>query len=419
LKRSIAALASAALFVALLEVLLRAFPSAIPLALLAEFNPSVRSVIAKRRSLQRAADTVQLPRSDGGPLESMWLYRGDIDVTQAFDEPGIVKTMHMDRRGFCNPNIDAYEAERIDVAALGDSFTWCTNVEPRDAWPSVLERRTGLRTYNFGVPARGLYEYLQILEQFGLAKSPRWVILAVYEGNDLRDAVRYHQAKGSPVREEGECAFGVAWLCRAQRALLFGFAGEHSYVVNLLCAAALQGVHAWKRSDIDFQYEVALSDGSKARFNTRNGDLNEVTFATQLRDGSVGLWVFDDALRRFVELSREHGFVPIVIYIPSAYTGYSDLVRFDNPELEGAMRTYSTAQRRYFAEQARRLGYQYRDITPALRHAAHDPQTPMLYFRSNVHLTRQGHAVVAEEVGDLIGRLRLEGSGEGASKPGL
>ena len=403
-KKALAALASAAFFFALLEIALRAVPAAIPLALLAEFNPEVRAAIAKRRQLQRAEQTIQLPRDDGGPLESMWLYKGGSDVHQPFDEPGIVPTMRMDARGFCNPEPNAYDVDRIDVAALGDSFTWCTNVEPRDAWPSVLARLTGLRVYNFGVPARGAYEYLQLLKQFGLAKSPRFVVMAIYEGNDLRDAFRYHQAKGTLPPEQVPCPFGSAWLCSAQRSVLFGFPGRHSYVVNLLLTAASFGAYAWKRNDIDFHYDVKLADGASERFNSRNGDLNEVAFAQRLGDGSVGLWLFDDALEQFVELGREHAFEPIVIYIPSAYSGYGDRAHFTDPSLDKVMRSYSLAQRRYFAEQSRRLGYRYLDTTPAFRHAADQDSAP-LFFRTNVHPTQRGHEVLANEVANLLGSI--------------
>lgn len=410
MKKTVAGLLSAALFLSLLEIGLRLFPAVIPLALLSEFNPSVRSAIAERRHLQRAEDTIQLPRDDGGPPDSMWLYKGGIDVTQDFDEPGIVKTMRMDRRGFCNPSPDAYETERIDVAALGDSFTWCTNVEPRDAWPSVLERLTGLRVYNFGVPARGLYEYLQILKQFGLAKSPRSVVLAVYEGNDLRDAFRHRQAKGALSQEDDPCPLGSAFLCRAHRALRYGFLGAHSYAVNLIGAATWYGAQARQRGEIDFQYRIALANGVTVPFNTRNGDRDEVRFARRLQEGGVSLAVFDDALGEFVDLAREQGFVPIVVYIPSAYSGYGERARFDDPAIDGIMRSYSAAQRSYFAAQAERLGYRYLDSTQRMREAA-DAMTDgsLLYFRSNVHLTREGHEVVARAVAELMGRENVTG----------
>src|SRR5262249_48983736 len=49
-------------FVAPPELTLRLVPSAIPLSLLTEFEPTLRSAIAKQRKLQRFEDTVLVPR---------------------------------------------------------------------------------------------------------------------------------------------------------------------------------------------------------------------------------------------------------------------------------------------------------------------------------------------------------------------
>src|SRR5215470_18893956 len=80
-------------FVAPLELALRLVPSAIPLSLLTEFEPTLRSAIAKQRKLQRVEDTVLVPRDDGGPSDRMWIYKPHVDVTEPFDEPGIVDTV--------------------------------------------------------------------------------------------------------------------------------------------------------------------------------------------------------------------------------------------------------------------------------------------------------------------------------------
>src|SRR5262245_19850647 len=95
-------------FVAPLELALRLFPAAIPLSLLAEFQPTVRSAIAKHRKLQRVEDTVLIARDDGGPADRMWVYKPHVEVTEPFDEPGIVDTVRTDDQGFCNADADAY-----------------------------------------------------------------------------------------------------------------------------------------------------------------------------------------------------------------------------------------------------------------------------------------------------------------------
>lgn len=401
------ALATVALlaFVVPLELALRLFPSVIPLSLLTEFEPGLRSAIAKRRQLQRVEDTVNVPRDDGGPADRMWIYKPHVEVTDAFDEPGIVATVRTDDGGFCNPDPQAFSrSERIDVAAIGDSFTWCTNVEPADAWPELLGRRTNLRVYNFGMPGRGLHEYIQTLKAFALPKKPRFVVLAVYEGNDLRDAVRFHEGKAvTDPQAQRPCPFGSAIICVGHESLKSSFLGRHTYTANVVLAAAWRFAYNRDKKEIDFRYDIRFADGATATFNSRNGDLDEVTFARALVRNEVGLQIFDEPLAELVALGQAHSYTPIVVYIPSAYTAYRQMAGFDDAEIGETLQRFSDLQRRHFARQAGESGYRYRDLTQALQEAAARlPSTQPLYFRSNVHLTQAGHRVVAEEIAEEV-----------------
>src|SRR6185295_12416634 len=106
-----------------------------------------------------------------------------------------------------------------------------------------------------------------------------------------------------------------------------------------------------------------------------------VTYARWLLRDEIGVNLFERPLGGLVALGREHGFTPIVVYIPSAYTAYR--------------------HHGYFARKAGEAGFVYRDLTSALQRAAAKlPSTRPLYFRTNVHLTPAGHAVVAAEVAE-------------------
>lgn len=395
-------------FVLPLEVALRVFPQAISYGLLREFEPSVRARIAARRSLPKLSDTVTLPRDDGGPDKTMWIYKPLTDVTLDFDEPGIVKTVRTDKMGFCNPSADAYDVAKIDVAAIGDSFTWCTSVEPAATWPYRLSGRTGRSTYNFGLPGRGLYEYLQILTRFAVAKSPDVVVVNIYEGNDLRDAVRYHEARvdaGGPDVQR-PCPYSSEFLCATHERLATAALARHSYVYNLLLAAVWRLAYESRQSEIDFQYSVELADGTRVAFNSGNRDRDEVGNAAAVHDGVFGPDLFDEGLQRFMALSRTHHFAPVVLYTPSAYSAYVDTARFDDPAIAESLRFFSETQREYFSRKARDLGYHFVDATDALRQAARrQPPEGLLYFRSNVHLTPAGHEVVARALESTLESL--------------
>jgi len=119
----------------------------------------------------------------------------------------------------------------------------------------------------------------------------------------------------------------------------------------------------------------------------------------------VSVDLFEPPLRSLVALGREHGFTPIVVYIPSAYTAYRRQAHFDDAGVEQTLTEFSDRQRGYFARKATEAGFVYRDLTPALQRAAAElPSTQRLYFRTNVHLTPAGHAVVAAEVAEEISK---------------
>lgn len=403
-----AGLVSLVVFTGALEVALRAVPAAVPLALLEHFEPQMRASIAEQRKLTTREDTVLLERTDGGPIDRLWIYRPNVVVVHDFDEPHIVAAVEMDDLGFCNPTADAYvRAERFDVIAIGDSFTWCTNVDPRDTFTAKVAELTGLTTYNLGMPARGLHEYLQLLERFGLQKAPRHVVMTVYEGNDLRDAFFFQEArKGGDTSLAGaQCPFSSTALCSSFISMRQGPVGRTSYAYNFIASALWHLAGLRRKSEIDFMYDVELADGSTVEMNSRNADRDEVEFARRLVEASLNASMFDDALDRFAGLAAEHDFDPIVLYAPSAYTAYADISRFDDERIEATMRAYSELLRSYFARRTRELGLRYRDLTPALRAAARrSTKDGLLYFRTNVHFTQAGHAVVARELAGMLDR---------------
>ena len=410
-------LLSVLIFAAALEFGLRLVPAAIPLGLLEHFEPQLRAHIASRRKLTTKQDTVLVPRDDGGPADRLWIYRPGAEIHYDFDEPRVVRQVRVDRQGFCNPEPDAYaETPRFDVIVIGDSFSWCLAVQPSDTWASRFAKLTGLSTYNLGLPGRGLYEHLQLLKRFGLGKSPRVVVMNLYEGNDFRDAFFFYKAKtdgGSAVARQA-CPFDSATACDWVSRIGETFLGRHSYAYNLLAAALWQIAASAEKKEIDFHYRVTFADGSTVAMNSHNADRDEVEFARRLEEGALDVSLFDAGLAEYRRLANERGFVPILLYTPSAYTVYEGMTSFDDPSIERTMRTYSETLRRYFASKADELGLRYLDLTPHLAAVARASNADdLLYFRTNVHFTQRGHQVVAARLAELI-RADAALAGDGA-----
>jgi len=76
-------------------------------------------------------------------------------------------------------------------SVMWGAWIWCASIQPVEAWPALLAGHLGKSVCNLGVPGIGAYEYLVLLRRFGLVKRPRVVVMNLYEGNDLRDALRY------------------------------------------------------------------------------------------------------------------------------------------------------------------------------------------------------------------------------------
>jgi hypothetical protein len=347
-------------------------------------------------------DFVALPRDDQGP--PLYVRKPDSRIA-SLDEHG---PSHTDENGFCNAAGQYSAHERLDLVAVGDSFTWCHAVRTEQAWVARLAERSGLATYNLGRGGSGPYEYLQVLQHYGLPKHPRIVVLNIYEGNDLRDAMLYwryrHELErsGHPPATEPVSAFP---------ALTNSPLGRHSYVANVVLAFLTRVLErrdpdVAEENAVDFEYSLEFGE-RRVPFNLENRDTDEVIHARRLADGRESLELWDGALTRFAELAREHGFSPVLSYIPSAHTSYAERTRFTDPSLAPLLAAFSRTQREFLAQRAASLGFAFCDFTPALVDAARasGPGT-LLYDPKHIHLTPAGHEVVA---GVLSAFLRERG----------
>ena len=223
--------------IAVLEIGLRLWPAAISPAVLANFESPLRREIAAMLDLPlKQARRCISPdeRSDHGP--ELCLIAPNMDYRQPVDPAdvaaGAQAVLPHDARGFCNPPAKA-ERPQATIVSVGDSFTWCTVVPPEATFTALLETVLGATTYNLGVPGVGPYEYLEILRRFGLGLEPRIVLLNIYEGNDLRDAVRFEQQRA----RDGLVAEGQSGGEPAERSSPRKMLLRHSYALNFIAGA--------------------------------------------------------------------------------------------------------------------------------------------------------------------------------------
>jgi len=369
---SLKLLISLLLIILFLEVGLRIIPNIIPPKVLINFEPRLREKVAKGW-LPTYGDTIILNRDDSGPPLRIWkpfIKHTHYDA----DVPGDAFTVETDEIGFCNPRGIYNREPKIDIITIGDSFTWCNAVSPQDTWTKRLSDLTGLSTYNLGKGNLGLYEYIQILKGFGINKHPKFVILNVYEGNDIGDAITYFQTKNKDSDENIDSS-----KSRLEQSLLENPIGRHSYSFNLI------------RAYIKYLYNKIV----RYSFN------KDVNFRYSI--------VFpDNALESFVKLSRQHNFIPVVAYTPSAHTVYESYAIFDDPTLKDTLKSFSYLQREYFKMKGEEMGYIFIDLTPYLQSAASSSKSQnLLYYRTNLHLTRYGNGIIAKALRESMKNLGL------------
>jgi len=424
-------LLSALFTLALIEAGLRLFPQIVPLELLIYFAEDPRAEIAYRRNLPTKWGTVVVERDDGGP---------ELRIFKPFAKvalPGREEvTVVMDELGFCNPPKSNNQVAEIGIIALGDSFTTCHGVKPEETWTSKLASLTGLPVYNLGRGKSGIHEYIQFLKQFGLQKSPRLVIMNIYEGNDLRDAGLYYYYHLNHMSDNIDTA-AMATASSQPAPGPVSFWQRYSYSYNLADAFLnylsdnflASPSDPAERSDpflmavsdlpthylagiktINFNYKVVLANRT-IRLNSKNADIDEVLVARHLYNQAIEpgvMLAIEEVLTNFVQLSKQHHFVPIVTYTPSAHTAYAAQVIFEDPSLNELMPWFSHQQRTYFKEKGTELGYFFIDLTPALQAAAQGSTSEeLLYSRNDLHLTPAGHAVVAEAINQALQQLKI------------
>src|SRR5919106_4516589 len=406
-------LAGVAIFLVGLEILLRVYPAAIPLAFLQHFQENLRLRVAQRLHLPNRYDYLEVPRDDGGPL--LRRHRPGFQYRPRSRDHDAIKAVVYDEAGFCNPEGPERAAEPVEIIAVGDSFTDC-NVSAEQAWPALLQTYSGRRTYNLGVEGIGTYEYVQILKQFGLQKDPRIVIMNIYEGNDLRDALRYwdHRNNKGGAAEVGRLGARGGWL------------SGHSYVVNVGTAAWREWVdRAWRslrevepefkkgldaidKDSLDLHYVLRLEGGDVA-FNRDNADRDELRIALVMDQGLIDLEVFDEAFVTFAQLAKDEGFLPLIIYSPAAYTAYGNYVEFSDPSVGPVLVRYSARLRDYFRDVSDRFGFQFFDLTQDLQAEidAHGSAQGdrLLYSPYSVHYTPEGHRIVAKALTRFLATL--------------
>jgi lysophospholipase L1-like esterase len=246
------------------------------------------------------------------------------------------------------------------VVLVGDSYAFGYGVEAEEAFPKVAEREAaqgdlaGLEVVNAGVSGYGPIEENLLLRRVVPRFKPRAVVMAFFEGNDLRNAAEFPQK------------YYLGPLGYLRRVDSDSFWGPHSY---LLAFARIKG--------------RTLAE----KFSARRGLELSRSAILEARD--------------YAQAQGAHFFLLLLPDVQSARVGRPYLLKVYD-RIVGGVSDINAAVEAF----ARGAGIDVLNLSPEFDNAADEN---LLRFKFDGHFTREGHRLAGEALGKWI-RSRLAAS---------
>jgi lysophospholipase L1-like esterase len=339
-------------------------------------------------------------------------------------------TFHTDAEGFRNRAVH----DRVDIAALGDSFTDAMTMAAEESWPSTLERATGRSVQNYGTAGFGPQQELLVLKDFVAPHRPRLVVLAYFAGNDLFDAEAFADFQRSggisrrpdqgwrikDVVSRADTWFVVSALRAGGRWL-----GAHQGTsVAAASPGALgdQPLSSTSRASFERGMFSVPVNGRTVQWAFMPPYLNTLNFSEAELQARAGWSLTTHAIAEMQQVSWSVGAEFLVMFVPFKSQVYLPLLdgAFSTKDLEAAFREYlepygrsvdiarlranRLAQNHLMRAFCSQAGIPLLDATAAL--AARLAQGENVYFPDESHLNETGEAILANA---LEGFLRERG----------
>jgi hypothetical protein len=349
-----------------------------------------------------------------------WQY-GDI-VRMGFVSAGLFGgeqrrySFETDAEGFRNPAVRA----QIDVAALGDSFVEAMTSPREEAWPARLEQITGHAVQNYGTSSYGPQQELYVLEDYAIGHRPRDVVLGYFAGNDLFDAERFEGWENGD-EKPGQEASG--W--RLQKT----FRRYETLFLTTIARRALPSpssrdkapVLAGLAPEAKFDrgaYQIPVGNGVTLRFAFMPPYLQKLSEPREQIERSRGWELTRAALLKMRDTCARNGSRLTVMFIPPKAAVYWPLVEHSlaTDELQSSLdfvsnynhmplraadvRAHRLVQNELMREFCAAEKLPLLDLTPALEQTAAAGQA--VYFADDAHWNAAGHDLAARELARFL-----------------
>jgi hypothetical protein len=308
--------------------------------------------------------------------------------------------------------------EHYDIVITGDSFT------QRSApviWPEVLEERTGLSVYNLGMSVWSTQAEVAAVRKYGFARTPQWVVLLYFEGNDLQEAHEYQQVLESGLSERVYEWRENGWVGDL---LLFACVKHYWNKANLLPAASSANAKT-SSSSREYAYPVTAV--------TENGNLSLLFHSLGVLaldrasiESSGNLPLVEHSLLGLRDDCRARGIRFLLVYAPmeahvyyhlvedqeqrarimkvhpSAALGADGFIHWQWPSRvnQAAFEAHMDDQRDVLRDFAQANDIEFLDLVPVMQAAA--AQGENLYWYADTHWRDAGHRVAGETIADYV-----------------
>jgi len=327
-----------------------------------------------------------------------------------------------DVEGFRN----ARTRDRIDVAALGDSFTDAMTLKADDSWTSVLERRAGLAVQNYGTAGFGPQQELRVLIDYALQHRPRVVVLAYFAGNDLFDAEGFddYERSGGTMRRvvpgwqiRDVVSRADTWFLVSALHAAGGWASAHQRAEAQTIAPKVL-LQPFDRG----MFTLAVR-GRALRCAFMPAYLNTLNFSEHDLAKRKGWALTQQAILAMRDASHGIGAELVVMFLPFKSQIYLPLLdeSMRREELSRALRFYlddgprppdvaamlrnRLAQNDLLRGLCSDAGIRFLDTTAALEARVRSGDN--VYFPDESHLNETGHATVADALASFLAHQPL------------
>jgi hypothetical protein len=307
----------------------------------------------------------------------------------------------MDRDGFRNQTA----ADSADILVLGDSYVEYGSNEADTFVGRLQQKLIGLRVRNLGKSGYTIAQYVHTLRRFGLPYKPRLVIMAIYEGNDIRGMRDYLLWKSGRTNElAGQLVkFNTDSLLRRYGAAATATAVELKKRIDTWEDGILDRLALMRGRALPAHPAVAMVDLNGRMYPKVFIDKLPATTPAQML-ASEEFQAIRNLLIQFKEICRSHGIVPLVLYIPTAsqiYAEYSSPASgsqwLDIRERQIAARQNTESAVRTAVEEA---GLGFVSLSPLFKDAAAEGK--MLYYPLDAHWNAEGRELAAQFIAGIL-----------------